>query len=204
VAALLDELMPTYDVRERHRTRVRASATTTYDALHETDLAAAPLVRALFALRALPGALLHGRRGLAALRARGRTPATLRTLARSGFPVVAERAPEEVVIGVEGRFWTLGGGICTPAAAAFRDAPQAPGTARAVWSFSVRDVGAGVTELATETRVRCADAAARRRFLLYWVAVRPGSGLIRRSMLRAIRRTAERSPPGRGGAAPAA
>ncbi len=35
------------------------------------------------------------------------------------------------------------------------------------------------------------DAAARRRFRLYWLAIRPFSGLIRRLWLRAIKRRAE-------------
>ena len=52
--ALIDELMPTWDVRERHRTRVRATAEATFAALHTADLSGAPLVRVLLALRALP------------------------------------------------------------------------------------------------------------------------------------------------------
>jgi hypothetical protein len=188
--SLLDELLPVYDVRERHRTRVRAAPAATYAALHAADLAP-PAARVLLALRTLPAAL-GARGGLAALRARFREPLTLRALERGGFRVVAERAPEEIVLGLEGRFWRLGGGLASPPAEAFRDPRQQPGTARAIWSFTVRDLGAGVSELATETRVRCADAAARRRFLPYWAVVRTASGVIRRLMLGAIRRRAER------------
>jgi hypothetical protein len=43
--------------------------------------------------------------------------------------------------------------------------------------------------LSTETRVWCAPDA-RAKFRLYWLLVRPGSGLVRRSMLRSIRREA--------------
>lgn len=39
--------------------------------------------------------------------------------------------------------------------------------------------------------VRCGDPATRRRFLRYWRLIRPGSGLIRGSLLRYIRRLAE-------------
>jgi hypothetical protein len=45
--------------------------------------------------------------------------------------------------------------------------------------------------LSTETRVWAADPPARRRFRLYWLAIRPFSGLIRRLWLRAIKRRAE-------------
>ena len=37
----------------------------------------------------------------------------------------------------------------------------------------------------TETRVLCRDRRARRAFRLYWLAIRPFSGLIRRRWLRA-------------------
>jgi hypothetical protein len=47
------------------------------------------------------------------------------------------------------------------------------------------------TVLSTETRVLATDAAARRRFRRYWLAIRPFSGLIRRVWLRAIKRRAE-------------
>jgi hypothetical protein len=44
--------------------------------------------------------------------------------------------------------------------------------------------------LVTETRIQATDAAAHRAFGRYWLVVRPGSGLIRRSFLRAVRRRA--------------
>jgi len=190
--ALIDELMPTWDVRERHRTRVRATAQATFAALHTADLSGAPLVRALLALRALPAALLGGRAAWRALRQRRRQPATLRTFERHGFRVLAERPPGEVTIGLEGRFWLPGGDVRDGVSTAYFRATAPPaGVARAVWNFTVRDAGDGTVELATETRVRCGDAAARRRFLPYWAVVRPGSGIIRRLMLREIRRVAE-------------
>jgi hypothetical protein len=82
----------------------------------------------------------------------------------------------------------------------FTAAPLA-GHALAGWSFTVVPRADGTTELRTETRVRCAPDA-RIKFRAYWLLVRPGSGLIRRAMLRAIRRAAERrgetgdAPPG--------
>jgi hypothetical protein len=196
--ALLDELMPTFDVVERHRTVVRASPERVYTALRATDLASGPVPRALLAVRALLAALIafaHSPRGaLAELRERrvrdgGRR---LADFERAGFRVVAERAPEELVIGLLGKFWTPRGGLCSEVGVDdFRAGPP-NGHALAGWSFTVVPRADGLTELATETRVRCA-ADARTRFRAYWLVVRPGSGLIRRAMLRAIRREAERS-----------
>lgn len=188
---LIDDYLPRYDVRERHRLAVHASPRATYAALRSADLVSAPIVRALLLLRALPGGLRRGRAGLATLQRNGDAPVTLRTFESRGFRVIAERPPEELVIGLEGRFWRLEGDLCTPASDAFLTSAPSDGTARAVWNFTVRPAGSGDSELATETRVLCADAAARRRFLPYWLVVRAGSGIIRRAMLRAIRREAE-------------
>lgn len=188
---LIDDYLPRYDVVERHSIRVRATQAQTYAAITATDFASGPIIRVLFALRMLPGALLHGRSGLRALTQRRAGPMTLASMERSGFHRLEERVPSELAIGIEGRFWTLSGDRCTPSAEVFRRRPPEPGTARAVWDFRVRAVDGGQCELSTETRVLCADEATRRRFLPYWLVVRPGSGLIRHEMLRAIRRTAE-------------
>jgi hypothetical protein len=69
-----------------------------------------------------------------------------------------------------------------------------PGQALAGWNFTIRPSHEGWVELRTETRVWCAPDA-RRAFRLYWLVVRPGSGLIRRAMLGAIRRRAEQGTP---------
>jgi hypothetical protein len=188
---LIDEFLPQYDVVERHAIRVRATQARTYEAIATTDFASALMIRVLLGARALPGALLNGRAGLRAFADRRKSALTIAMIQRGGFRLLAERAPDELLLGVEGQFWTLSGGRATPAAEAFRDAVPAPGTARGLWNFVVRSLDAQSSELTTETRVLCADAATRRRFLPYWTLIRPGSGLIRHSMLRAIKKTAE-------------
>ena len=45
--------------------------------------------------------------------------------------------------------------------------------------------------LSTETRVHVSDPVSRRKFQRYWRVVRPFSGLIRMSILRAAKRRAE-------------
>jgi hypothetical protein len=47
--------------------------------------------------------------------------------------------------------------------------------------------------LSTETRVGAMDGASRARFALYWALIRGGSGLIRRDVLSAVARRAERA-----------
>jgi len=172
---LIDDFLPTYLTVERHRTRVRASAARTYQAIRTTDLSAALPVRALLAVRFLK------------IR---RTKMTLRDFERRGFTVLAEDPPCELLIGLVGAFWTPGGGVHATDATQFRT-QLTSGTARAAWNFVVQERGDGVVDLSTETRVQPADAASARRFRLYWTFVRPWSGLIRRYMLNAIRREAE-------------
>jgi hypothetical protein len=135
---------------------------------------------------------MSGRAGVRSLSRRARTPITLRTLEARGFTRLAEQRPTELVIGLEGRFWRPDGDLRTPPPATFATTAPALGTARAVWNIALATNPDGTTKLTTETRVLCADGTARRRFLPYWFVVRPGSGIIRRFMLRAVRRTAER------------
>ena len=107
-----------------------------------------------------------------------------------GFTLLEERPGEELVLGTVGRFWRARGELCATSPVRFR-APAPSGTAKAAWNFEVGIRADGATELRTETRVLCADAATRRRFRAYWTLIRPFSGLIRQEMLAAVRSAAE-------------
>jgi hypothetical protein len=109
----------------------------------------------------------------------------------SGFVLLAERAPREIVLGLAGRFWTSAGGISRVEPDEFR-AYDRPGMALAAWNFTVLPTDEG-SLVATETRVRCTDDAAHRSFARYWRVIRPFSGLVRGEALRAVRRAAERA-----------
>jgi hypothetical protein len=198
---LLDDFLPRYDVRECHALVVRAGVDRLYASLRQADLGESRLVRLLMALRALPLHLMQ--RGTFRERL-SRPPGRVQglTIARAGengFALLAEDPPRELVLGLEGRFWTPAGDLRPTSAAHFRD-PPAPGTARAAWNFLVEPLGDGRARLSTETRVLAADPPSRRRVLAYWLVIRPGSGLIRRSMLTTIRRDAEGSGAGSSGA----
>jgi hypothetical protein len=181
---MIDDWMPQYDFVERHHAIVRVPSPVVFEAISDVDLSAHPLIRLLLALRALPARLV---------RQSSKVPhgpgLTLRDAAAYGFVLLAEEPDREIVLGLTGRFWHPGGNILATAPATFRDRIPA-GAARVAWSFTLADTPAG-TRLSTETRILCADAAARRAFGRYWFLVRPGSGLIRRAMLRMIKREAE-------------
>lgn len=181
---LIDDHLPHAEFAERHALRMHAPPQRAYAAARRLDLSGSLLVRALFGLRSLP-ALFTGKGG----RPEKGLGTTMDTLLRNGFVLLDERAPHEFVLGLAGRFWTPAGGIerLHPAEYAVFDRP---GMAVAAWNFTVLPTDAG-SLVATETRVRCTDDAARRSFRRYWRVVRPFSGMIRMEALRAIRRTAE-------------
>ena len=178
--------MPIYDVSEYHSTRIRAPINRVYDAISTADLNRSLIVRLLIRLRGLRGSPspVH----------QHRTPGLdLGALMKSGFVLLGEHRPNEIALGLIGRFWTSAGGRCRiNDADAFRHFDQ-PGYAKAVWNFSLVDEGEATTRLATETRVRCLDDRSRLRFRMYWSVIGPFSGLIRREVLRTIRNAAESS-----------
>lgn len=181
---LIDDFLPTADFSERHALRVNASPERAYAAVRGLEGAGGGwMTRVLFALRSVP-ARMAGKRGL------GDDGPALDALLRAGFVLLAEDAPREIVLGLTGRFWTPAGDLRRVEADAFRSFAE-PGMAVAAWNFAVLPAGRG-SLVVTETRVRCTDAAARRSFGRYWRIIGPFSGLIRRDMLRAVRRAAER------------
>lgn len=180
---LLDDLMPRYDFDERHRIWVLAPPERVFDAVKQVTTGEMPLVRLLFGLRSLP-AIFARRRGLPA----AKTQPLYEQMLAFGFVLLAEEANREVVLGLIGQFWRLGGGIA-PAIRDARDfvAFDAPGYAKAGMSFSLQPVERG-TRLSTETRILTTDPASRRSFAHYWRVIYPSSAAIRRSWLRAVKR----------------
>ncbi len=115
---LLNDLMPVYDVVERHRTVVDAVPAVVFRAIREADLGGEPLTRALLAVRAIPAGVIALARSPRAARAEWRVRRSRRgqglrltDFERAGCRVVAERAPEELMIGLLGKFWTPRGGL---------------------------------------------------------------------------------------------
>jgi hypothetical protein len=189
---LIDRFLPAGEVSSRHEVEVRAPAERVWAAARSLDLAGSPVVRALFALRSLPG--IFSGKG-AAHRGLG---LDMDGLLKTGFVILAEAPGDEIVLGLVGRFWTLDGGIIRVDPADFA-AFDRPGYAVAAWNFTLRGPAAGPVILATETRVRLTDPSSRRRFRAYWTLVGPFSGLIRREMLRTIRGAAEAGVASRTG-----
>jgi hypothetical protein len=189
VGGLIDELMPDYDVREVHALLVDAPSSRVWSELHNVTLREMPLFRALMFLRRP-----HPRnRGSVSLTDRP----LLAEMASGAFVPLARRPPAALVLGLVARPWQLTAGLNEVDGAGFGTFDE-PGWVKIVLGFDLLDRG-GRTRLTTETRIRATDAAALRRFRLYWLGVGPGSAMTRWSLLRAVKRRAE----GENTAAPA-
>ncbi len=188
----LDSWLPNPDLSALHSIEIGAPPTRVYQALKVTDFGANPVVAAIMALRAIPALLASPVATWKKLRRQGRPAnrAPTATLLDGAFTILEDVADEEIVLGITGRFWTPTGGLVPTQAEHFRE-PLLPGLAQAAWSFHCQALSPDTTRLATETRVRCADAATRRSFLRYWRVIAPGSGLIRWAILRQVRHRAE-------------
>ena len=192
----LDAIVPFWQFAERHEIRVHAGPATVERAVRAVTAREIRLFRLLTWIR--NPRLPRGGEPASLLAAPADRP-ILDVALGSGFLLLAEEPRRELVLGtlviVPDELLRL------PAAErqrlreafdadAFR-ALDAPGYAKAVMSFHLQDEGGGWTRLVTETRVFATDDHARRRFAPYWRTIYPGSALIRRMWLRAIRARAE-------------
>jgi hypothetical protein len=181
--ALLDRVMPTYEIVERHRVRVAAPAEVTFAVAAEMDLQQSRVVRSIFKGREL----LLGSKPEHRNRPRG----ILAFMKSLGWEVLAETPGREIVMGAVTQPWeadVVFRGLPAEAFAAFRD----PGYVKIAWTVRADPAGEGQSVFRTETRAVATDPVARLRFRRYWSVVSPGIILIRRAMLAPVRTEAER------------
>jgi len=176
----LDAYLPRYDVREFHSITIHASPERVIAAARELRGRDVPLTTVLLGLRRLPTLLRGGRISL--------SRPLVSEFTRAGFVALAER-PDELVLGIVGRFWQPSGGLRPVEPEQFQALTE-PGWAKAAMNIKVTPAAPSGTLLTTETRVLCTDSASRRRFRRYWRLIHPGSAAIRIAWLRAIRRLA--------------
>lgn len=178
---VLDEFLPTYSSREVHSQLVHAPAARVCRAIHECTPGDIRVLVPLMQLRMMRFA-------------RGPVPAVpvleLMSGPHSQFLLLSDDGRQEVVLGIVGRFWSgATERLRTPEE--FR-AYQKPGAAKSAFHFHVEDLGDGWSRIRTETRVIGVDEVGTRAMTRYWRIIYPGSAVIRRMWLLAIRDRAER------------
>jgi hypothetical protein len=180
----LDRWIPEYLHNEIHETTIAAPLKAVRRAVREVTGGEIALGRLLFAIRYVPSLLL--RRPVPPRELQRRV---VETMVAGGFILLSDE-PDAMVLGVVGRFWQVDGSIVRLADPEEFLAFGTEGYAKGATDFTLRDLGNGRVHVRTETRVLPLGPRATRRFGLYWFFVHPGSALLRRTWLRAIRKRA--------------
>jgi hypothetical protein len=178
----LDELVPVWQFSERHRIVIRSPCDSAWKAVHDVTASEITGFRTLTWLRRF------GRPGPEGLLNPPAHEPILRVATRTGFLLLGDQRGHELVIGTA--VMVPPGGRRPVNRADFVSLDQA-GYARAALNFHLKEEPAGC-RVTTETRVFATDRESERVFSRYWRAIYPGSALIRRMWLRAIKRRAER------------
>lgn len=181
-ATHLDRFLPEWQFHESHGIGVEASPERVFEAIRSVRAGEVAFFRTLTAIRR--GGRSSGESILDPAANRPLIDAAL----RGGFTLLADDAPRELVVGM-----VVAG---PPEARAIRECEQflqalPPGSSIAAMNFRVVPDGSGRCVVTTETRVYSNSPAAARSFAMYWRTIYPGSALIRRMWLRAIRERAE-------------
>jgi hypothetical protein len=161
---LLDHHFTKWQFDEAHAIDVDASPERVYDAIRQVTPREILLFRTLTAIRRLGCSTPEG-----ILNAPKNEP-ILGLATRTSFRLLDDAPPREIVLGV----------MIVP-----------PRRVVGAMNFLLTPAGANRCRLTTETRVYAADSQAARYFAGYWRAIHPGSDIIRRMWLRAIKRRAE-------------
>ena len=185
--ALLEAIMPVYDVQEVHSAYVEGQPANAFAAILAVTPGETALARPFLWVRTLPGRLRGGG---------GIDEAVWNKpfLSVPGTAILGRAPDREIVIGLIGKFWKIRDG--ERVAVESRDQFMAfnrPGFAVSTLSFHIDAEGRGC-RVTTITRVRTTDPDARRTFLRYWRVIGAGSGVLRRTWLRAVKARAEQRP----------
>jgi hypothetical protein len=180
---LIDTFVPRWQFREEHRIAVAAPPLRVWEIMAARDiLGDDPVVRAMMAVRRAPSALWQTIRPTA--------KPSITTFGTHSFTRLAQDETETVT-GLVGQFWRPSGGLrVIPDANAFLAFAHAH-TPKLAMNFVCVPQGGG-SLLTTETRVFCPSALSRALFTPYWLAIRLGSGFIRKRYLRAVKCAAEK------------
>ena len=177
----LDEFFPVWQFSERHSIAIDAPPTAVFDAMKQVRADEIFLYRTLTWIRRggrpIPESILNA----------GDRASLIDAAVKGGFLELAEDSPRELVIGTVLAAPAGAPRHITPAE--FRT-PLAPGYSLAALNFFVRAEGPNKSVVTTETRVFANSPEARGRFARYWRVIYPGSAIIRRMWLRAVRRRA--------------
>lgn len=181
----LDVYLPTYHFYERHQIDLHAPPDRALAALREVSFDdIGGTVSVLGRIRSIAMGQFHAppANNLA------RIPLfEMLSNPRSGF-FPLDNTEREFVFGMAGQPWNNRAVRLTPDEYKKWDTP---GNVKIAFNFLIEGAGTAGSRLVTETRVYATDDVARVKMAKYWRLIYPGSGMIRRGMLNAVRVRAE-------------
>jgi hypothetical protein len=183
MSAVLEQFIPRPDMQDRRQITIRAPAAMVLELARNFDLQSIFFIRAIFWLRAkVLGAKMETpprRLGLVA------------DMLALGWVRLAEEHNHFFVAGAACQPWQAHVVFSPIPPERFADFAD-PDRVKIAWTLEAEVLEPALTRFATETRAAATDDQARKKFRRYWRAFGIGALLIRRLLLLALRRQAER------------
>jgi hypothetical protein len=180
----LDDWMPVWQFDERHVIQINAPPEKVFTAIRAVRAKEILFFRMLTAIRRC------GRPGPESILNAPEDKPLLDVATQTTFLLLTNEPSRELVLGtvITAPSGASASGKLTPEL--FRKTLK-PGVVLAAMNFFVRPDEHGGSIVSSETRVYANDASGVRRFAIYWRIIHPGSDIIRRMWLRAIKLRAE-------------
>jgi len=167
---LIDKYLRRYTFNEYHEIVVDSPIANVFNVANDFDLSKSKTITWLFKIRGLPTKRLN-----------------LKSFINDiGFTNLESNAPYENLIG----FWARKKILPIPSHEDFINNSISPWI-KAVWNFQCEELVDNKTKVSTETRVLCVAPITKITFGLYWLMIKPFSGLIRKKMLKIIKKDSE-------------
>ncbi len=167
---LIDKFLPHYTFSEYHEIVVDSPIENVYKIAADFDLSKSKTIAWLFKIRGLPTKRLNLQNFIDDI----------------GFTNLESNAPFENLIG----FWARVKIAPITGYEDFKNNSISPWI-KAVWNFQLEELDQNKTKLSTETRVLCVAPITKITFRLYWLIIKPFSGLTRKKMLKIIKKDSE-------------
>jgi hypothetical protein len=167
---LIDKYLPEYTFNEIHEILINSPIEKVYQVTKNFDLSKSKLIVFLFKIRGLPTKRLN-----------------LQDLILDfGFSNIEEQFLTENLIG----FWAKKKIEPITNQKDFIN-NTISAKIKVVWNFRFSSQNSTQTKVSTETRILCVHPVTKVLFTLYWLIVRPFSGIIRIKMLKIIKKDSE-------------
>ena len=167
---LIDKYLPEYTFNEFHEIVVNSPIEDVYKIAKNLDLSKSKLIITLFKIRGIPTKRMNLQDFISDI----------------GHTNLEERFPTENLFGL----WAK---TKIEPISNHKDFIDNTISARIkiVWNFCFSSLNSTQTKVSTETRVLCVHPVAKVLFGLYWLIIKPFSGIIRTKMLEIIKKDSE-------------